>query len=254
MQCSQIVEAVCLYSDIESYTTLAETMEPMQVRNLLNEYFTLIHRPIARHGGTVLDLTGDAMLAVWATSEPNRKARVKACCSLLEIHEAVDQFNRLHSVTLPTRIGVHCGQIALGSVGSREHSEFRAVGDVVNTTNRIEGLNKSLGTWLLVSADTLFELDDFLTRSLGQFQLKGKSKTIQVHELICRRNDVTREQQHLCDCFEQGRVLCEENRWIEAEKQLSRLLLDFPNDGPSRYYLQQCLQCNKPEFGVSVYS
>ena len=92
---------------------------------------------------------------------------------------------------LPTRIGLHSGQMVLGHVGAMDHYEYRAVGDIVNTAARIERLNKLFRTRMLASDDLLFGLDDFLTRRLGTFLLAGKSKPLVIHELICRQDEAT---------------------------------------------------------------
>ena len=88
---------------------------------------------------------------------------------------------------MPTRIGLHSGRMVLGHVGAMDHYEYRAVGDIVNTAARIEGLNKRFRTRILASDDVLVGLDDFLTRRLGTFVLAGKSKPLVIHELICRQ-------------------------------------------------------------------
>ncbi len=91
------------------------------------------------------------MLAVWATTEPDLSLRSRACLAALDIASAVDRFNAASGrLALPTRIGLHSGQLLLGSVGAMDHYEYRAVGDIVNTATRLEGLNKHLGTRLLV--------------------------------------------------------------------------------------------------------
>ena len=122
----------------------------------MNRYYAVLFEPVKRHGGLVQDVVGDSMLAIWATTEPDASLRNRACLAALDIAAAVDRFNADSGrLALPTRIGLHSGRLLLGSVGAMDHYEYRAVGDIVNTATRLEGLNKHLGTRMLVSADVL---------------------------------------------------------------------------------------------------
>jgi len=80
---------------------------------------------------------------------------------------AVERFNSLHPATpLPTRIGLHGGRMLLGNIGAMDHYEYRAVGDIVTTATRIEGLNKHLRTQILASRTIIDDLEGFSTREL----------------------------------------------------------------------------------------
>jgi adenylate cyclase len=137
------VFGVCLATDVEHYTTLAEKMGPTQLSLLMNKYFAALFGPVERHGGIVSDVVGDAMLAIWSGASPDPSLRGEACRAALEIAATLAQFNRSSDrPTLPTRIGLHSGQMLLGSVGAAHHYEYRAVGDIVNTASRIEALGK----------------------------------------------------------------------------------------------------------------
>jgi adenylate cyclase len=140
---SRAAYAVCLFTDAERYTTLAEGLSPKALHALLNRYYDALFEPVRRHGGLVSDVVGDAMLALWATAGPDPETRVEACRAALEIMAGSPGGSGPY---LPTRIGLHCGEVVLGNVGAGEHFEYRAVGDIVNTAQRIEDLNKRLGT------------------------------------------------------------------------------------------------------------
>ena len=188
----QLVYGTCLSTDAHQYTTLSETMAPAELGALMNRYYAVLFEPVKRHGGLVQDVVGDSMLAIWATTEPDLSLRSRACLAALDIATAVDRFNAASGrLALPTRIGLHSGRLLLGSVGAMDHYEYRAVGDIVNTATRLEGLNKHLGTRLLVGAEALQGLEGLMSRELGAFLLAGKSRPIVVHELIARAADAT---------------------------------------------------------------
>lgn len=237
---SQLMYGVCFATDAGNYTTLSETIDPMTLGQVMNEYYAAVFEPVSRHGGIISDVMGDAMLAVWATPQADEATRVHACDAALQLIAAVDRFNRSHTIHLPTRVGLHYGQMRLGNVGSSDHYEYRAVGDIVNSATRIEGLNKQLGTRLLVSEECLTRAGDFYTRKLGTFLLEGKSRTLVVHELLCRRTDVKPEQERLCAGFYDALALFQAQRWNDALQHFSLLMLDYPHDGPSLFYKHQC--------------
>ena len=153
----------------------------------------------------------------------------------LEIQQAVARFNRAHRPhQLPTRIGLHTGLIALSSVGAKNRFEYSAVGDIVNTASRVENLNKFLKTRLLVSADVLAGLDDFLSRGVGTFLFAGKSQPVVIHELIARRETADDRLRILCDTFAAGLQHFRQGRWHEARRDFTAALDLNPGDGPSR--------------------
>jgi adenylate cyclase len=161
---SQLVYGICLYTDADQYTALAETMHPKDLGSLMNQYYEAVFEPVRQYGGIVSDVVGDAMLALWATAQPDAALRKQACLAALDISSAVQRFiQSASSWQIPTRIGLHSGAMLLGNVGALDHYEYRAVGDIVNTSSRIEGLNKQLGTRILVSEEVLDQLAGLLT-------------------------------------------------------------------------------------------
>ena len=181
------------------------------------------------------------MLALWPTAHPDATARNRACCAALDIVRAVEQFNQpLDDRELPIRIGMHSGYISLGNVGAMDHFEYRPVGDIVNTASRMEGLNKFLSTRILVSAEVLDQLDGFSSRPLGKFILAGKSKPVEVNELICKAEEFKEEQKNLCRVFVRGIDAYQRQSWGEAIDFFSAVLKLDNTDGPARFFLALC--------------
>lgn len=179
------VFGVCLATDAQQYTALSERLSPEALADFMNAYYALLFEPVRRHGGIVSDVVGDAMMAIWAARDPDVDIRAAACQAALEIADAVSR-RELPGEHRPlrTRIGLHCGTIALAHVGAGDHYEYRAVGDIVNTASRLEGLNKQQGTTILVSADMVDGIDEARVRPLGRFRLPGKRADIAVCELL----------------------------------------------------------------------
>jgi adenylate cyclase len=113
----------------------------------------------------------------------------------------------------------------------------------------MEGLNKHLGTHILVSEDVLGQQDDFLVRRLGQFILVGKSKPVAAYELMCRMEESTDLQKSLCSAFSKALDAFERKSWNEAISSLNACLKLNPDDGPSLFYHDRCKKLigNPPE-------
>jgi adenylate cyclase len=183
------------------------------------------------------------MLAIWAKAQPDRTQRHQACLAALDIALALQDYGAAAmSRPLRTRIGLHYGHMSLGHIGGMDRYEYRAVGDVVNTTSRIEGLNKYLGTQILASREAVEELDGFLTRELGTFVLAGKSQPIVIYELMRRRADAPPEQHELCSRFARALATYRQGSWDDALHLFQECLGIAEADGPSSYYLRLCEQ------------
>lgn len=240
---NQLVYGACLATDAEKYTALAEKLEPQQLAQLMNDYYAALFEPVRRHHGIVSDVVGDAMLAIWSKTSSKTDLRKDACYACLDIAAAIDHFNQVSTYQpLPTRIGLHFGEMLLGNIGALHHYEYRAIGDIVNTTNRIQGVNKYLGTRILVSCEVITGLDEFLIRPLGDFLLTGKSTPVNLFELITHRDSASERQLWLCETFDRTLNAYRRQHWDEASKGFNEILDVMPEDGPARFFLTACQQ------------
>lgn len=238
----QKVYGTCLSTDADKYTTLSEGMDPAALSELMNAYYETLFQPVRQYGGIVSDVVGDSMLAIWTSSAPETELRRKAILATLAINEAVKQ-PEVGKIPhhLPTRAGLHSGQILLGSIGAVDHYEYRAVGDIVNTSTRIQSMNSYLGTRLLLTQQVLKGIDDFVTRDIGSFVLAGKTRPLVIHELIGHQNSgigASLREQHLL--FAEGLSIFRQGEWTRALKIFIRLHAINKHDSVSRYYINLC--------------
>jgi adenylate cyclase len=231
----------CLTTDVAGYTTLAELMDSRDLGQLINEYRDVLKNPIRQHEGHIMDMIADSMLAIWIDDPENAILRTKACQASLDLAAAVERFNQSQSdsrLLLPTRIGLHFGEMSL----RRGDGSYNVIGDVVNTANRIQGANKVLKTRILLSSEVVDGLDGFLTRSLGSFKLPGKEKSVALLELMACRQSATEEQLWLCEIFMRALNAYQLQRWAEASQGFYNILQVFPTDGPTQFFLSWCLK------------
>jgi adenylate cyclase len=235
----QLMYGACLYSDAEHYTRLSESLAPEALARLMNSYYEALFQPVREQEGIISDIVGDAMLAIWASHTPEHTMRRHAIEAALQIDETLNRSSqrdtpRVHA----TRLGLHSGEILLGSIGAIDHYEYRAVGDIVNSASRIQGLNKVLGTRVLLSQEVLEGIDGFLTREVGTFLLRGKTRPLVIHELAGRRESV--EEQAITawhDLFAEALTAFRQAHWKTAIGLFTRLVNTREDDGVSRFYL-----------------
>jgi adenylate cyclase len=238
---AQVVYGICLFTDVAEYTTLSETLDPMELGRLMNRYYETMFKPVKTNGGYVSGVIGDSMLALWATTSSEATAKQKACSAAIDIKKELKLFQESSEFpNLHTRIGLHCGQILLGHIGALDHYEYTPMGDIVNTASRIEYLNKQLKTGLLVSEEMVSQLNGFLTREVGKFRVAGKVKPVVVHELLGHKQEVEEKVKNACVIFAEALDAFKKQSWDEAEKKFSESLEKLGEDGPSRFYMNLC--------------
>ncbi len=238
---SQTVYGVCLFTDAEHYTTLSERLDAKELGAFMNRYYETMFGPVKRHGGVVSNLAGDSMLAIWVSTTPEDALRDKACLAAIEINDALERlYGPSDPLKLNTRVGLHYGDMFLGNIGGGDRYQHSVMGDIVNTASRIEGLNKHLGTRVLVSDEAIGGRDGFLSRELGAFTLKGKTKPIVVHELICRLSDADGKRKSACGTFAGALAAFRKKSWDEAREGFLRTVETLGADPPSRFYIDLC--------------
>jgi adenylate cyclase len=239
----ELVYGTCLVTDAEHYTSLSESLEPEELSRLMDEYYRVLLDAVSARGAIVSDLAGDSMVAVWVAAQRGDATAAAACAAAQAVREAVEGFNLQRGrQVLPTRIGLDSGPLVLGNVGSDVRGEYRAVGDIVNTAARLQGLNRHLGTRILMTEATFAAqgLDGFATRSVGRFLLVGKKTPVSVFELQGPSAEAARADTGPNGLFAEALKEFQLGRWGDAAREFTEILQEFACDGPSRFYLDRC--------------
>lgn len=172
-----------LFTDIQNYTTISESMQPAGIVELLNEYFSSVVNIIQKHNGVVNKFIGDSVMAVFNVPVNDREHSKNAVNAALEIKELCGK-RTFHNTKIVTRIGINSGETVVGNIGSEDRLEYTVIGDEVNIAARLEQLNKVYGTLILVGQNTYQDTKDFFAyEKIGDVQLKGKSKSIEVYRI-----------------------------------------------------------------------
>jgi len=173
-------EVTVLFADLRDFTQLSERLDPAVVLDVLNGYFLAMSAAIRSHHGHVTRLMGDGIMSVFGALERNPWHVQDAVEAALEMRASLARYNEsLRERGLPALsfgVGVHCGAVIAGLVGSEEMQEFTVLGDVVNVASRVEALTRRLGGDILVTREVRGVLGDrFQMTEMPPADIKGKS-------------------------------------------------------------------------------
>jgi adenylate cyclase len=182
-------DVTVLFSDLRGFTTLSERMEPDRIAAHLNEYFGEMTAAIFAHRGMINDFIGDAVMAVFGAPVDDPEHAWHAVQSAMAMDRALHALNqRWQAAGLPPLrmgIGVHGGRVFAGNVGGRERLKYTVIGDAVNVASRVEGLNKDLGTTILLTEEVLAAIGDRVrVRDCGPQAVKGRVEKVRVFEVL----------------------------------------------------------------------
>ncbi len=178
----EVNETTILFTDIEGFTAISETLAPEQLIAALNEYFTLISKPIDDCGGVISQFQGDAVLATFNVPKPDANHASNAVKAALGIQRALEGKLFGDGVSFNTRIGINSGPVVGGLVGSGDRVGYTVHGDNVNLTARLEQLNKDYGTRIIISEQTraLIEPGEYEFRALGDVSVRGRQQPVRI--------------------------------------------------------------------------
>ena len=181
----QTREASLIFADIEGFTSLSESLAPAQVIGMLNSFFTAATDVIDRHGGVVVNHVGDGLIAAFNAPLPVDDYQVRAvsaarepCCCLMSGRDFEGHRLRL-------RIGVATGSVAAGAVGAAERQTYTLYGDTVNLAQRLEAMNKELGTACLICGATFSAAQSGCgdAARIGPLPVRGRDREVEVFSL-----------------------------------------------------------------------
>jgi adenylate cyclase len=188
----ELKEITVLFSDIRNFTTISEKTPPYILVKWLNDYFSLMVPIIFKHNGTLDKFIGDAIMAFWGAPLADKNHSLNALNCAKEMLEELKKWNKgREEEKLPQLnigIGLNSGFALTGNIGADlgkiKNFQFTALGDVVNTASRLEGLNKELKTEILLSEEVKKNLpENIKLKYLGEFKVKGKEEAVKVYTI-----------------------------------------------------------------------
>ncbi|MFC1745669.1 adenylate/guanylate cyclase domain-containing protein [Candidatus Riflebacteria bacterium] len=175
------IEAAVLFCDIRNFTTMSEKMSPAEVVKFLNHYFSYVTEPILEEKGVINKFIGDAIMAVFSPIFGVESYADSALRASLGMREKLKQFNlEFPEYEAKFGVGLHCGPLIAGNVGTKERLEYTVIGDTVNASARIESQTKEFIRDILLSLELFEKLSPELKgkvefENMGKIKVKGKS-------------------------------------------------------------------------------
>ena len=179
-------DIVVLFVDIRGFTTMSEKLSPSAVVDILNRYLTLTTACIRKYHGTLDKFIGDCTMAFWNAPIEQENPELLACKAAIDMVEGskklIEDLKKDYDINIAFGIGIHCGKAVVGNIGSPIRMDYTAIGDTVNTAERIEA-NAPGGT-ILISRDMKNRLGDSAdVTERGTLKLKGKAHEFEIFQL-----------------------------------------------------------------------
>jgi len=227
-----------LFADIRGFTTISEQLSPTQVFSLLNEVWGMLNPLIDNHQGIIDKYIGDAIMALFPENPQH------ALHAAVDMQKTLIQFNKFrgNKGLFPIRMGMglHCGSMILGTVGSDARLNTTVIGDTVNVASRLESLSKQLDASILLTSTMVERVKDrsaFWLRDIGRLSVKGKTENLSVYQEYSSATPELKvkidEHHSLFSAYLEAREM---QHTEQASAMLKRYLELVPNDTVAQYY------------------
>ncbi len=248
-----------LFSDIKAFSSFSEQLSATQLVDILNNYLTALSDEILEQRGTIDKYIGDAIVAIFGAPVPMEDHAWRACVSAIRMKQAEDRVNEglkevneqlvadgKSPIAIKTRIGLNTGDIVVGNMGTQKKMNYTMMGDDVNLAARLEGVNKSYSSWILVSESTWNAANSgenegkLLGRRLDQVRVVGRTTPVQLYNIVGILEELPQEQIECVEMFHKGLDLYLNKKFEEAKVIFAKALAIYPHDGPSSAFLVRC--------------
>lgn len=235
-----------LFTDIRDFTTLSERMTPEENFRFVSSFNARLGPVIRSHNGFINQYLGDSIMAIFPDNP------IDALQAAIKMQQAVYDLNtERKNEGLPlikAGIGMHTGPLIMGITGDEHRMDAATISDTVNTAARIESLTKYYKSPLLLSGETIEQIDgqsSFYIRQLGNVRLKGKHKLLSIFECINGFNDAELQQKiKTLDDFNNAIQAYQSQQFEEAVRLFQQVLLTDPGDLTVHYFLNNAIKYN----------
>lgn len=238
---SQERDMTVLFSDIRSFTELSEQMTPSENFDFINSYLGRVSPAIRKNSGFIDKYIGDAVMALFPTCPDDA---VRAAIDMqreVNLYNLQRQKSGLNPITIG--IGLHSGNLMLGTIGERERMESTVIADAVNLASRLEGLTKVYGSGILVSEaiiDRLTEPAKYKFRFVDRVAVKGKTVPVSVFEIYdTEPEESVKLKQQTLEIFQEGLNFYYAQKFVSAQKVFQNILQINPEDKVAMLYFKR---------------
>ena len=238
-----------LFSDIRSFTSMSEKLTPHQVSELLQAYFTPMTAIITEQDGTLDKFIGDAIMAFWNAPLDTSHHQQKAVFAAMNMHTALEKLNPMFmerfGLELHIGVGLHCGMVRVGNMGSKDLFDYTIIGDSVNLASRLEGLTKFYGQGVVVSETIRNACQDasLYFQELDTVRVKGKALPIMIYTPHHEETHIMNLEEF--NVFEQALAAYKKQDFRFAQECLTSLRTQFHDRKLYALYQERCARLAK---------
>jgi len=238
----EIRRLTIFFSDIEGFTSHSEQVPPDVLVHELATYFEILSGRLREHSGTIDKFIGDGLLGFFNAPEKVSHHENLACrAALIGLEELALRQQDGHTVPFRTRVGLHCGDVLVGNIGTPERFAYTVLGDVVNVASRLENLNKVYGTQVLASGEVWEHAgNDFEWRQLDRVSVVGRKGGMDICELMGLRNAVDEGRLNNRKLYEEALEHYFARSFREARRLFGQVAGNCPSDKAAVLMMTRC--------------
>jgi adenylate cyclase len=245
-----------LFTDVQGFSTISEKLDPEDLVQLLNEYLSALSNIVLDQRGTIDKYEGDAIIAFFGAPLEMPDHALRACTSAIIMKRIERELNakfaetNLSPMPLLTRIGINTGDMVVGNMGTQQKMDYTIMGNAVNLSARLEGVNKQYNTWILASEDTVKGCGGkIISRRLDRVRVMGIHEPVRLYEILDLAGDASPALIEKVGLFDRAITFFENREWSAAETAFETVLKASPDDGPAKIFIERCrlYQTEAPE-------
>lgn len=234
-----------LFCDLRNFTVMAEQLDPREVVNLLNQYFTTMTETLYQHGATIDKYIGDSVMAFWGAPLPQEDHYRRAVLASLELHQQMESLADIfHARGLPTPsigIGINSGLMNVGNMGSRYRLVYTVIGDAVNLAFRLQGATRHYHVNTIVGEATVRLYPEMQFRELDTVTVKGKTQATRIYEPLCECLQLSPELEEQLQQHQEALAYWYAQDMEAAQRHFTALARQHPADA---YYSTMAGRCS----------
>ncbi len=232
-----------LFSDVRDFTSISEGLSPEGLKDMMNAYLTEMTEVVQQQRGTIDKYIGDAIMAFWGAPLHDAEHAIHGVESALSMQKrirAIDtDFVKRGWPILNIGVGLNCGEMNVGDMGSRFRRAYTVMGDAVNIASRLESLTKEYGIGILVSENMVKAAQGFVYREIDKVVVKGRQEGISIFEPIGKVGEVGDTVLQEIDRFHKALELYRKQKWDDAQAALKNLQYAAPDNKLYKLYLKR---------------
>jgi adenylate cyclase len=234
-------EMTVLFSDVRDFTSISEGLSPEALKELMNFYLTTMTQSIQQRLGTIDKYIGDAIMAFWGAPLADPEHVKNGILTALEMQRTIrstgPEYVKRGWPVLHIGVGLNCGVMSVGDMGSKFRRAYTVMGDAVNLASRLEGLTKEYGVGVLVTESVVKAAPMFVYREVDRVRVKGKLEAVAIYEPIGLQGEVVNAAVEDVERFHKALEAYRRQRWDDAERLVKSLQYSNPDFKLYKLYL-----------------